>query len=126
MFLKRINKDKRDREKSRVWRAAIYLCEPDAKNGETEPTVTEQLRLCRHEAKRLEAEVVGEFLDTRKYGFLRPALHQALEIAQERRLDYLIVWSLDLLADLPGDVFEVAWRLGHAGTVPMPLYGEDD
>lgn len=125
MYLKRINKDKRDREKPRVWRAAIYLCEPDVKNGVTEPSVAKQRALCRQEAKRLGAEMHGEFLDTRKYGFLRPGLHEALETAQEQRLDYLIIWSLDILADLPGDIFEVAWRLGHAGTVPMPLYGED-
>jgi hypothetical protein len=128
MNLKKTNEDHNEQEEPRIWRAAIYLREPDVKNvmnGVTEPTVAEQLRLCRREAKRLQVEVVGEFLDTRKYGFLRPKLHQALETAQERQLDYLFVWSLDLLADLPGDAFQVAWHLGRAGTIPMPLYEED-
>lgn len=124
MYLKRSNIDKRDREKPRVWRAAIYLCEPDTKNGVTGPSVTEQREVCRHQAKSLQATVVGEFVDTRKYGYLRPGLHQALETAQEQRLDYLIVWSLELLADLNEDAFEVAWRLGHAGTIPMFIYDD--
>jgi hypothetical protein len=125
MYLKRSNIDRRDQEEPRVWRAAIYLCEPDAKNGVTEPTVAEQRKLCRQQAKSLQVKVVGEFVDTREYGFLRPWLHEALETAQEQRLDYMIVWSLDLLADLYEDAFEVAWRLGHAGTIPMPVYEDN-
>lgn len=69
MYLKRSNIDKRDQEEPRVWRAVIYLCEPDAKNGVTEPTVAEQRKLCRQQAKSLQAKVVGEFVDTREYGF---------------------------------------------------------
>ena len=46
-------------------------------------------------------------------------------LAQEQRLDYLIVWSLDLLADFDDDAFEAAWHLGHAGTIPI-LAAEDD
>ena len=125
MLLRRINKDERDREEPRIWRAAIYLCAPDAKNGVSEPSIARQRTLCRQEAKRLQVKVIGEFVDTRMYGPLRPWLYQALQLAQEQRLDYLIVWSLDLLADLDEDAFEVAWQLGHAGTIPMPLYGED-
>jgi len=125
MLLKRITKDERDQEEPRIGRAVIYLCAPDAKDGVTEPSVARQRALCRHEAKRLQVEVVSEFVDTRKYGPLRPGLHKVLEAAQERRLDYLIVWSLDLLADFDEDAFEVAWKLGHAGTIPMPLYGDD-
>ncbi len=124
MYLKRQNIDTRD-QGPRVWRAAIYLCEPDAKNGVSEPTIARQRRLCRSAAGLLRVEVLGEFVDTRKYGSLRPGLYQALEAAQQQRLDYLIVWSLDLLADFDEDAFEVAWHLGHAGTIPMPAYEDD-
>jgi DNA invertase Pin-like site-specific DNA recombinase len=55
---------------------------------------------------------------------VRPGLYQALEAAQEQRLDYLIVWSLDLLADFDEDAFEAAWHLGHAGTIPILAYEE--
>ena len=40
MYLKRQNIDKRDQEKPRVWRAAIYMCEPNAKHGVSEPSVS--------------------------------------------------------------------------------------
>jgi len=125
MNLKRSNIDKRDQEEPRIWRAAIYLCEPDAKNGVTEPPIARQRMLCRQTAAWLQVEAPSEFVDTRQYGSLRPGLHQALEAAQQQRLDYLIVWSLDLLADSDEDAFEVAWYLGQAGTVPMLAYEDD-
>lgn len=125
MFLRRINRDERDRKEPRVWRAAIYLSEPAPHksdgHGNGEPSIAEQRMLCRYAARWLRVdEVVGEFTDTWQYGPVRPALHQALEVAQDQQLDYLIVSSLDRLADTPEDFIEVAWRLGHAGTVPMP------
>jgi hypothetical protein len=126
MYLKRQNIDKRDQEKPRVWRAAIYMCEPNAKRGVSEPSVLQQRDLCRREATRLGAKMLGEFLDCQAFGLAvtRPGLYQALELAWRERLDYLIVASMDQLASNCHDLFEVAWHLGHAGTVPMPV--EDD
>jgi hypothetical protein len=126
-FIRR-NTDERDQEKPRIWRAAIYMCEPNSKHGITEPSVPEQLAFCRREAKRLGAEVLGEFLDIQAFGLAvtRPGLHQALQLAWEKRLDYLIVASLDVLADFDDDRFEAAWNLGQAGTVPMEAMTEDD
>jgi hypothetical protein len=128
MYLKRQNIDERDQEVPRVWRAAIYLCEPGAKNAggrNSEPPIVRQRMLCRRAAAWLRVEVVGEFVDTQPYVSLRPGLHQALELAQKRRLDYLIVSSLDRLASNEDEAFEVAWCLGHAGTVPVPAYKDD-
>jgi Resolvase, N terminal domain len=127
MYLRRSNKDKRDQERPRTWRAAIYLSERDSRvkaNIGNELSIEVQRGLCRHQAKKLQAEVVGEFIDTRLYSLLWPQLHQALELAQEERLDYLIISSLDRLPSDRKNAFEVAWRLGHAGTIPMPV-GED-
>jgi Resolvase, N terminal domain len=120
--------EKRDQEKPRIWRAAIYMCEPNAKHGVTEPSVPRQRAICRREAKRLGVEVLGEFLDIQAFGLAvtRPGLYQALELAWKERLDYLIVASLDLLADFDDDRFEVAWHLGQAGTIPMEAMTEDD
>jgi Resolvase, N terminal domain len=123
-FTKR-NRDERSQEKPRVCRVAIYLYEPSTKDGVTEPSVPRQLAACRRTARRLKAEIVGEFLDVREFGYVRPGLYQALEAAQEQRLDYLIVWSLDLVADFDDDAFEAAWHLGHAGTIPI-LADEDE
>lgn len=126
MHLRRINKDKRDQEEPRVWRAAIYLYEPDAVGraaGKMNASIVRQRELCRFEAARLRAEVVGEFVDVGLHAPLRSGLHMALETAQDQRVDYLIVASLDHLLDgMEGDAFEVAWRLGHAGTFPIPAY----
>jgi hypothetical protein len=128
MFLKRINSDKRDQEKPRIWRAVIYLAEPvkKADGRYTGPSIAEQRALCRSEAIRLQAKVIGEFVDIRRYADLRPGLYQALKLAQEERLDYLIVSSLDRLANNQEDFFEAAWYLGHAGTVPMPAEVDGD
>lgn len=128
MYLIRHNNDERDLERPRVWRAAIYLCEPDAKDASGaggEPSIAMQRWLCRCAAKWLGAEVVGEFVDTEPHVSFRPGLHQALEFAQKRRLDYLMVSSLDRLASNGENAFEAAWRLGQAGTVPMPAEEDD-
>lgn len=121
MFLRRINRDERDREVPRTWRAVIYLCEPAQDTGGplNGPSLAKQRADCRFKATVMRAEVVGEFVDEQPYVPLRPALHQALEFAQSQRLDYLIVSSLDLLADSPESVLETGWRLGHAGTIPV-------
>lgn len=126
MQFERRNIDKRDQEEPRIWRAVIYICEPNPKHGVTEPSVARQGDLCRREAARLKAEVVGEFVDIREFRFVRPGLYQALQLAREQELDYLIVSSLDRLADCDGDRFEVAWHLGQANTIPMEAMTEDD
>jgi hypothetical protein len=126
MNFERHNSDKRDREKPRIWRAVIYMCEPNSKHGVTEPSIAQQWDLCRREATRLKAEVVGEFVDIHEFRFVRPGLYQALQLAREQQLDYLIVTSLDVLADFDDDRFEVAWHLGQAGAIPMEAMTEDD
>jgi hypothetical protein len=120
--------DGRNQEKPRVWRAVIYMCEPNSKHGVTEPSVARQRDLCRLEATRLKAEVVGEFVDIQDFGLAvtRPGLYQALQLAREQRVDYLIVTSLDVLAVVDDDRFEVAWHLGQAGTIPMEAMTEND
>lgn len=126
MHFDRHNIDKRDQEKPKIWRAVIYMCEPNPKHGVTEPSVTRQSDLCRREAARLEAEVVGEFVDICEFRFVRPGLYQALQLAREQEADYLIVTSLDVLADFDDDRFEVAWHLGQTGAIPMEAMTEDD
>ncbi len=125
MHFERRNIDKRNQEEPRIWRAVIYMCEPNPKHGVAEPSVARQADLCRREAARLEAEVVGEFVDIREFRFVRPGLYQALQLAREQELDYLIVSSLDRLADFDDDRFEVAWHLGQANTIPMEAMTED-
>ena len=71
MYLRRSNKDKRDQERPRTWRAAIYLSERDSRvkaNVGNELSIEVQRGLCRHQARKLQAEVVGEFVDTRLCG----------------------------------------------------------
>ncbi len=126
MNFERRNSDERSQEEPKVWRAVIYMCEPNPKHGVTELSVARQGELCRREAARLKAEVVGEFVDIREFRFVRPGLYQAVELARVHELDYLIVTSLDVLADFDTDRFEVAWHLGQAGTIPLEAMTEDD
>jgi hypothetical protein len=107
----------------RVWRAAIYLC----KDGIEEmqpldgvPSIDQQRMLCRCAATVLHAEVMDEFTDGQFIG-PRPGLQQVLELAgKDPQLDYLIVASRDRLTADPDEAFEIAWRLGFAGTVIVP------
>lgn len=127
VMFRRHNRDERNQGMPRGWRAAIYLVEPDPKEASGPigaPSIARQRVLCRCAATWLRAEVVGEFVDTQPHVSLRPGLHQAMESAQAQRLDYLIVSSLDRLASSYDEALEVGWRLGQAGTVPMPA--EDD
>jgi hypothetical protein len=119
-------REEQHQEARRKRRAIIYMCEPNTKHDVTEPSVSRQRSLCRQEAKWLGAEVVGEFLDIREFGLgvTRPGLYQALELAREQRVTYLILTSLDVLADFDDDRFQAAWHLGRAGTIPMLAKGD--
>jgi hypothetical protein len=129
MLTKR-KREERDEKIPRIWRAAIYLREPD--EGETSdlgnvPSVNKQRVSCRCAATVLHAEVVGEFVDTAGGSHSRPGLRRMLELAgRDQRLDYLIVSSLDRLADDRDEAFEIAWRLGFEGTVVIPVDAEGE
>jgi hypothetical protein len=113
----------------RVWRAAIYLRRtgPYAQDKpHTPPSIDRQRLLCRCAATVLHAEVVGEFVDVQVSTSLRPGLREMLAYVSERQLDYLVVSSLDRLAGDRDEAFEIAWRLGFAGTVVIPADAEDE
>ncbi len=113
----------------RVWRAAIYL----STDGDEEmrrlvdvPSIEHQRVLCRCAATVLHAEVIGEFIDWELVPS-RPGLRQVMELAsQDPRLDYLIVSSRDRLVNNYDQAFEIAWRLGFAGTVVIPANAEHE
>jgi hypothetical protein len=117
--------DKHDQEKPSIWRGVIYMRERSGKDGVAELSVARQRKLCRQEAARLRIEVVGEFVDIRESRFVRPGLHHALQLAGAEQLDFLIVSSLDVLADFDEARFEVALHLGQAGTIPIEALTED-
>jgi hypothetical protein len=113
-------------EMPRVWQAAIYLRGPSLNDTDDPqrnvPPIRQQRALCRCAATVLHAEVIGEFVDKQWFSQSpRPGLRRMLELAsRDRRLDYLIVSSRDRLAGDCDEAFEVAWRLGLAGTVVVP------
>jgi hypothetical protein len=113
----------------RIWRAAIYLCADGTEEMQPldgVPSIDQQRLLCRCAATVLHAEVVGEFTDGQFIG-PRPGLQQVLELAgKDPRLDYLIVASLDRLMAGLNEAFEIAWRLGFAGTVVVPADAEHE
>lgn len=110
-----------DQEKPR--RAAIYLSEPVPDcldEPRDELSIDHQLVLCRCVAKALQLEVIGVFADPRDDLALRPGLRQALAAAEMQRPDILIVSSLERLAESYHDIVKIAWKLGRAGTIPVP------
>ncbi|HEY7829540.1 MAG TPA: recombinase family protein [Solirubrobacteraceae bacterium] len=110
-----------DQEKPR--RAAIYLSEPvpnDLDEPRDELSLDQQSVLCRCVAIALELEVVGVFADPRGDLVLRPGLRQAMVVIEAQRPDILIVSSLERLADSYHDIVKIVWKLGRAGTVPVP------
>jgi hypothetical protein len=129
MLTKR-NRKEDDWKLPRIWRAAIYLREPASDSREAahrEPSISEQHLICRCVATVLHAEVVGEFVDERSSWPSRPGLRGVLERAgEEPRLDFLIVSSLERLVCDFDEAFEVAWRLGFAGTVWIPADAEGE
>jgi hypothetical protein len=65
----------------------------------------------------MHAEIVGEFVDESLGAPWRPGLHEAVLLAgQGRTFNNLIVYSRDLLANDRTEMFDIAWRLGRAGT----------
>jgi hypothetical protein len=129
-MLTRRKREVDDWKMPRIWRAAIYLSElsPGEVDGPRKQLSIDQQRLlCRCAATVLHAEVVREFVD---YGPLmrpRPVLAWLLDLAgQDQRLDYLIVSSRDRLVRDCDEAFEIAWRLGFAGTVMIPADVEDE
>jgi hypothetical protein len=119
-----------DWQTPRRWRAAIYLRAP--RLGETNrvgdvPSIDYQRWRCRYAATVLGVDVIGEFVDPPGASASRPALWRILEPAyQVQRLDYLVVSSLDRLASDRDEAFEIAWRLGFAGTIVIYTDTEDD
>ena len=112
--------EEHERETPEVCRAAIYLCGPelDDRNqlGDVPPIEKQRLH-CRRVATVIDAEVVGEFVDESMSAPWRSGLHEALLLAAEGRpLEYLIVYSRERLASDCTEMFDVAWRLGLAGT----------
>jgi len=103
-----------------VCRAAIYLCGPEPGNADQlrdVPPIYQQRVHCRCAAAVMHAEIVGEFVDESLGAQWRSGLHRAVLLAgQGRPYDYLIVYSRDLLASDRTEMFDIAWRLGVAGT----------
>lgn len=121
-------REEHDQGMPRVWRAAIYLCNPATSEGDRPrnvPSITQQRVLCHGAASALHAEVVGEFVDAGRFPASRPGLHKVMErVGESPRPDYLIVSSRDRLACDRDEAFEVAWRLGLADTVVISAIDE--
>jgi hypothetical protein len=105
-------------EKPEVVRAVIYLCGPEPGNEDQMrniPPIHQQRVGCRIAAATMHAEVVREYVDESKSAQWRPELHNMVRAVGEP-VNYLIVYSKDLLANDCTEMFDVAWRLGVAGT----------
>jgi hypothetical protein len=116
------------REMPQVYRAGIYMREPGPTDPDKplgEPTIDQQRMLCRCVAALLRAEVIREFIDAGPFVRNRPILREMLGLA-DTRLDYLIVFSLDRLASGVDEAFEMAWRLGVARTVVVPVCMDEE
>ncbi len=124
-----IETEEHDRETPEVVRAAIYLCGPepsDADQIRDVPPIDQQRVHCRIAAAIMHAEVVREFVDESKSAPWRPELHSMVLMAGEGRpLDYLIMYSKDLLANDCTEMFDIAWRLGLAGTAVIAIDEND-
>jgi hypothetical protein len=120
-----------DQEKPRIIGALIYLFKPEpaaTKRGHDNgvPPLAAQRKLCRYEAKRLGARVIGEFVDVvRSHPSARAGFRRALDAARRQRLDYLIVITIGRVYVGTVDTFEVTVRPGHAGTEPISQDGGD-
>jgi resolvase-like protein len=111
-----------DREKPQ--RAVIYLSEPVPDyldEPRDELSIDQQVVLCRCTAAGMQYEIVGEFTDSRADLALRPGLRKMIEAVETQRIDVLFVTSLERLAESYHDIVKIAWKLGRAGTVPVPI-----
>jgi hypothetical protein len=111
-----------DQEKPHIIAAVIYLFKPEpiaTKRGHDNgvPPLAAQRKLCRYEAKRLGAKVIGEFVDVvGPHSSARPGFRRALDAARRQRLNLLIVITMDEVHIGTVDSFEVAVRPDHADT----------
>jgi hypothetical protein len=105
-------------------RAVIYLSEPVPDyldEPRDELSIDQQLVLCRCVAAGMQYEVVGEFTDSRADLASRPGLRQVIKAVETQRIDVLFITSLERLSDSYHDIVKVSWKLGRAGTVPVPV-----
>lgn len=128
VMLRRRKREENDWELPPVWRAAIYLRVTGIDDIDqlcNVPSIDQQRSHCRCAATALRAEVISEFVDDWLVSPSRLGLRRMLVLAcQDQRLDYLIVSSLDRLTGDGDEAFEIAWRLGFAGTVVIPADAE--
>jgi hypothetical protein len=111
-----------DQEKPK--RAVIYLSEPVPDyldEPRDELSIDQQLVLCRCTAAAMQYEVIGEFTDSRADLVARPGLRKMIETVETQRIDVLFITSLERLSDSYHDIVKIAWKLGRAGTVPVPV-----
>jgi DNA invertase Pin-like site-specific DNA recombinase len=111
-----------DQEKPK--RAVIYLSEPVPDyldEPRDELSIDQQRVLCRCVATAMRYEVVGEFTDSRADLASRPGLRQVIETVETQRIDVLFITSLERLSDSYHGIVKVSWKLGRAGTVPVPV-----
>jgi hypothetical protein len=117
-----------DQEKPCIIGAVIYLLKPEpaaTKRGHDNgvPPLAAQRKLCRYEAKRLGARVIGEFVDVVGPDLsARPGFRRALDAARQR-LELLIVITMDGVRIGTVDSFEVTVRSSHAGKEATPQDG---
>jgi DNA invertase Pin-like site-specific DNA recombinase len=117
-MLKRRECEKLDQKEPEQRKAAIYLREPgpdDTDRSANVPPIDVQCALCRRAAAAADAENVGEWTVPS-----RPGLREVLEMADQHRLDLVIVASLDCLAGNVNEAFDIALRLYLTGTIAVP------
>lgn len=112
-----------------VARAVIYLCGPEPGNEDQTrdiPPIYQQRAGCRIAAAVMHAEIVSEYVDESRSAPWRPQLHDMVRMVGEGELvDYLIVYSKDLLANNGTEMLDTAWRLGAAGTSVIAIDEND-
>ena len=82
------------------------------------PSLEEQFTGCREIVAMLKADVVGEYVDEEHSGRDRPNLDKALaQLNADREIDYLVVYSDELLGDKPNDALWVGIDIGMTNTI---------
>ena len=116
-------------EEPEIARAVMYLCGPEPGNEDQMrdiPPIHQQRAGCRIAAAVMHAEVVREYVDASKSVPWRPALHEMVRMVGEGKpVDYLIVYSKDLLANDSTEMYDIAWCLGVAGTSVIAIDEND-